>query len=73
MKDLSIVVDSRVKRFQTKFSELRLALPESDITQTEITAWRVLGRVEYSRLYFPLCVVFSNVAHGICRCETLTR
>jgi hypothetical protein len=52
MKNLLPVVDVKVEQFHAKFNELRLALQERAIFQTEIIAWRVLERVENISLYF---------------------
>jgi hypothetical protein len=68
MVNLLPVVDVKIEQFNTKFSELKLALQERAIVQTEITAWRVLERVENIGLYLSLlkgCLL--NIAHG-CRC-----
>jgi hypothetical protein len=62
VKNLLPVVDSKVEQFHSKFSELRLALQERAIIQTEIAAWRVLETVENISLYFlsPLRLSFRT-------------
>jgi hypothetical protein len=52
MKNLVPVVDCKVEQFHSKFSELKKALQERAIVQTEITVWRVLETVENISLYF---------------------
>jgi hypothetical protein len=52
MKNLISNVDKKVEQFQSKFSELRLALQERAIVHTEITVLRVLETVITISLYF---------------------
>jgi hypothetical protein len=52
MKNLVSVVDMKIEEFHSKFRELKLALQERAIVQTEITAWRILETVENIGLYF---------------------
>jgi hypothetical protein len=67
MKNLSSVVDSKIEQFHSKFRELKLALQERAIVQTELTVWRVLETVENIGLYFsPIMAVFFFGRHTSC-------
>jgi hypothetical protein len=71
MKNSLSTADSKVEQFLSKFSELRSALQERAIVQTEIVVFRVLETVENISLYFLLhCGCLSERER---RCGSHTR
>jgi hypothetical protein len=74
IKNLLSVVDTKIEQFRSKFNELRSALQERAVVQTEIAVLRVLETVENISLYLLLLwVVIPSVSYCVRRCRNHTR